>query len=83
MILTTAEAAEMIGVSPARVRVLVHEGRLRRPLRESEVVEFELAHRKRRRSVATLAAKWREMLESRDENEHTVGGYECPQAPKR
>ena len=83
MILTTAEAAELIGVSPERIRVLVHEGRLRRPLREAEVVEFEFRHRKRRRSVARIAEKWRGMLETRDENEHTVGGYECPQAPER
>lgn len=67
MTITTAEVADMLGVTPSRVRQLVMEGELEpcvrgsKPLtfREAEVVEYELANRRERDRVARLAEAWR------------------------
>jgi len=68
MTITTAEVADMLGVTPSRVRQLVMEGDLEptvrgvKPLtfREVDVVEYELATRRNRARIARLAEQWRD-----------------------
>ena len=68
MTITTAEVADMLGVTPSRVRQLVMEGDLQptvrgsKPLtfREVDVVEYELATRRNRARIARLAEQWRD-----------------------
>ena len=67
MTITTAEVADMLGVTPSRVRQLVMEGDLEptvrgaKPLtfREVDVVEYELATRRDRDRISRLAECWR------------------------
>lgn len=67
MTLTTREVADLLGVSESRVRHMVREGKIAplvlgsRPLtfRESDVVEYELEHRRDGEHVARLAETWR------------------------
>ena len=67
MTITTAEVADMLGVTPSRVRQLVMEGDLQPTVRgskpltfcESDVVEYELATRRNRDRIARLAERWR------------------------
>lgn len=66
MTITTAEVAEMLGVTEGRVRQLVIAGELTpalrgRPMlfRESEVVEYELDHRREKVRISRLAQAWR------------------------
>ena len=68
MTITTAEVADMLGVTPSRVRQLVMEGDLEptvrgaKPLtfREVDVVEYELETRRNREQIARLAEQWRD-----------------------
>lgn len=67
MTITTAEVAEMLGVTEGRVRQLVIAGDLTpavrgaRPMlfRESEVIEYELDHRREKVRISRLAQAWR------------------------
>ena len=68
MTLTTAEVADLIGVSEGRVRQLVMAGELvplvrgSRPLTFAEiaVVEWEFEHRRDNGRLSRLAAEWRD-----------------------
>lgn len=75
MTVTTGEAAAILGVSDAHVRMLVRRGKLeplhRLPHPEpmqfwrTTVVEYEYAHRRDRESLTLLAERWRDTTAER------------------